>query len=418
LSELIFKTTKVFHKNLESNKRIIVNQGGTRSSKTWSIAQLFAYKMLTEKNKVFAIVRKSMPSLRATAMKDFFTILKDLKIYDDRFHNLTNNVYYYNNNEVEFFSIDESQKVRGRKRNYLWINECNEIEEEKFIQLILRTTDKIYLDYNPSIEIDHWIVNNVLKRDDHDFIKSTYKDNPFLEPETVKEIERLQLLDPSYWQIYGLGERSDIQTGSVFNRKYYKEYETLPDDVKGIIYCDPNLAIKSKGDNTAVVHLVYSPKTNYYYLPDAICRSFSDSNELLNVVYNIYREGITKGIGFDGNVTQESTWTNLIRGWARINGRPFLRVDYKRYKVDDLAKNVQMTWNEGRILFPPGFSDKLDNKRFLIQLYSFTSKKENKKDDAPDALICAFEYIHERRLHKKAESVYKQPEINANFYNY
>lgn len=139
-------------------------------------------------------------------MRDFLEILKRYEIYEEKYHNKTNNEYSLNGNLVEFISLDQPQKIRGRKRNLLYINEANELYFEDWQQLIMRTTGKVVIDYNPS-DAFHWIYDKVIPREDCEFFKTTYKDNPFLEPELVKEIERLQFTDDDYWRIYGLGER-------------------------------------------------------------------------------------------------------------------------------------------------------------------------------------------------------------------
>jgi phage terminase large subunit len=143
-------------------------------------------------------------------MRDFFELIgySKLGIYDEKWHNKTENTYILNGNLVEFVSIDEPQKIRGRKRDYLYCNEANELPYEAWKQLIFRTTGKIIIDYNPSDEY-HWIYEQVLTREDCDFYKSTYLDNPFLPDETIREIERMRTEgDDNYWRIYGLGERA------------------------------------------------------------------------------------------------------------------------------------------------------------------------------------------------------------------
>src|SRR5690606_123908 len=119
-----------FEKNYRAKSRIVVNQGGTRSSKTYSLAQLFVVKLLEEKNKLFTICRKTLPSLKATAMRDFLGILKEHNLYSEANHNKTEMIYRLGTNEVEFISVDEPQKIRGRKRDYLWMNEANEFSYE------------------------------------------------------------------------------------------------------------------------------------------------------------------------------------------------------------------------------------------------------------------------------------------------
>jgi phage terminase large subunit len=234
--KLKLKATNVYQKNREAHAkeeiRFVVDQGGTRSSKTYSLAQLFVTILLEEHNILLTICRKTFPSLRATAMKDFFNILKEQGLYSESNHNKTEHSYKLGDNEVEFVSIDEPQKIRGRKRTYLWINEANELTYEDFRQLNLRTEKKIYLDYNPSDEF-HWIYYKVIPRKDCLFIQSTYLDNPFLDDALVKEIEMLKEADPNYWKIYGLGERGTNEAAIYTHWQYC---DKIPDNVDEIIY--------------------------------------------------------------------------------------------------------------------------------------------------------------------------------------
>jgi len=205
------KCTNVFHRAYKSDTRITCLQGGTRSSKTYSLCQLFIVKCLEETGKVFTICRKTLPALKGTAYRDVLNILKELELYNEANHNKSELSYTLNGNLLEFISVDQSQKIRGRKRNYLWLNEANEFAYEDWQQLILRTTEQIYLDYNPSDPYS-WIYDKVITRDDCTFFKSTYLANPFLDEDTIAEIERLKELDPDYWQVYGLGEIGSVQT--------------------------------------------------------------------------------------------------------------------------------------------------------------------------------------------------------------
>ena len=202
---LNLKGTVVLQKNLNASTRVVVNQGGTRSSKTYSLAQLIILKALQTKGKVYTICRKTLPALKGTAYRDVMSILEKHNLYNPDNHNKSELTYRLNGNEIEFISVDMPQKIRGRKRNILWLNEANEFSFEDWIQLSLRTTENIYLDFNPSDPYS-WIYDNVINRDDCTFIKSTYLDNPFLPDETIKEIERLRELDSNYWQVYGKGE--------------------------------------------------------------------------------------------------------------------------------------------------------------------------------------------------------------------
>ncbi len=201
------KTNKIFRHLQESTKRITVEQGGTRSGKTYNILLwlILEYSIHNEK-KVITICRKTFPSLRASVLRDFVTILQSMNQYNELLHNKSNNEYTLNGNLFEFISLDQPQKIRGRKRDLLFINEANELYFEDWQQLIWRTTEKIIIDYNPSDSF-HWIYDKVIPRDDCEFFQTTYLDNPFLEREIINEIERLKDTDHDYWRVYGLGER-------------------------------------------------------------------------------------------------------------------------------------------------------------------------------------------------------------------
>ena len=228
--DLEIKTTNVFKKNYDATERFVVNIGGSRSTKTYSILQLLLIKALESTEPlVISIVRKSLPSLRISVMRDFFNILKQLDVYDVESHNKTENTYMLNNTMFEFFSIDDAQKRRGTKRDILFINEANELTWEDFFQLQIRTTTQIFMDFNPSEYF--WYNDKLQIRDDVKTIHSTYKDNPFLNQDQINEIERLQHTDHQYYQIYALG-----QFAGAMDRIYsYTPVDDIPVDVAKLV---------------------------------------------------------------------------------------------------------------------------------------------------------------------------------------
>ena len=138
-------------------------------------------------------------------MRDFLEILKSYDMYSEELHNKSSSEYLLYDCLVEFISLDEPKKVRGRKRDLLFINEANDLTFEDWQQLLFRTKEKIIIDYNPSDEF-HWIYDKVKVRDDADFFITTFLDNPFLEDSIIQEIKRLKDTDENYWKIYGLGQ--------------------------------------------------------------------------------------------------------------------------------------------------------------------------------------------------------------------
>ena len=228
----ILKTNKVYKHCVNSTSKILIEQGGTRSGKTYNILLfIIFYYCVHNRGKIITICRKSFPSLRATVLRDFLQILKEHDIYREEFHNKSNSEYNLYGNLIEFTSLDQSQKIRGRKRDLLFINEGNELYWEDWQQLIFRTQDRVILDFNPSDEY-HWIYDKVITRDDCEFHQTTYKDNPFLEESIKHEIERLRDTDEQYWQIYGLGERAASKR-TIFS---YKEVIKIPEEAKMISY--------------------------------------------------------------------------------------------------------------------------------------------------------------------------------------
>ena len=249
--------TNIVYKHLvKSNKKIVVEQGGTRSGKTYNILLFIIFHYCTNNNnKVITICRKTFPSLRATVLRDFIQILKHNEIYFEEFHNKSNSEYHLFGNLVEFTSLDQSQKIRGRKRDLLFINEGNELFWEDWQQLIFRTQERIILDFNPSDEY-HWIYDNVITREDCEFHKTTYLDNPFLEDVIKQEIERLKETDNQYWQIYGLGERA-TSINTIFK---YSEVKQIPIDATLIAY---GMDFGYSNDPTTLVS-VYSLEHNLF----------------------------------------------------------------------------------------------------------------------------------------------------------
>jgi len=222
--------SNVFDYNWHSTKRIVINRGGTRAGKTYSLMQIFAVWLLTGYirkdqfigNGVASVVRKTLPSLKATAQKDFEEIIDGLEVRHlikenktDRYYQITDK---HGTRTLEFFSVDDQQKVRGRKRQILFCNEANELNyDTDFFQLNIRTTDLIFIDFNPS-DPYIWIKERLederaIEMGDVQTIISTYKDNPFLPESLIREIEAIK--DETYRKVYVHGEYGVVK-GTIF----------------------------------------------------------------------------------------------------------------------------------------------------------------------------------------------------------
>lgn len=219
------EVTNVFGRNLDafnSDKRLIINQGGSRSSKSFSIVQL-AICIAYQQKVSISMVSCAFPHLRRGVMRDFILIMENWGLYNPEHHTKTEHLYRFpNGSYIEFFSVDNALKVRGPGRDILFINEANLIDFDTFTQLAMRTKQKIFIDFNPAEEFNY-IYEKLEPREDAILIKSTYKDNPFLPHEQVKEIENLRNVDENFWRIYGEGERGHSE-GVIYT--HWKPYST------------------------------------------------------------------------------------------------------------------------------------------------------------------------------------------------
>jgi phage terminase large subunit len=272
--ELKIQATPVFQRNWEaitSEKRFIRNEGGSRSSKTYSICQCLIIWCLQNPGKLVSIVRKTGPALTATVMRDFFEVLKQMELYQDADHSRGTRTYSFpNGSQVEFFSVDAEQKLRGRKRDIAWINEANELNYDDFQQLNLRTTQKIIVDYNPS-EVDSWLYalpdSNTVR------IHSTYLDNPFLEPAIIREIEGYQQTDPDYYTIFGLGKRAFSRENVFVQWPISPKPEHITDWIYAIDY--------GYQHPTAMVRIWYTPDESEVWIEELIYESYLTSADIV-----------------------------------------------------------------------------------------------------------------------------------------
>jgi phage terminase large subunit len=215
---LKIQTTKIYSQVDDAVKKgysTISAQGSSRSSKTYNILIWLIVYCLQNSGTRLSIIRATLPALKGSVFIDFKEILLKMGIYNERMLNKSEMTYTLPNGSwIEFFSTDSEQKLRGRKRDVLYVNEANELKFIEWQQLKMRTTRFAVVDYNPSFTDDHWICELNKEEKTFHFI-STYKDNPFLEQVIIDEIESLQHKNQSLWQIYGLGIQAMVE-GLIF----------------------------------------------------------------------------------------------------------------------------------------------------------------------------------------------------------
>jgi len=191
-------------------KRIKGIAGGTSAGKTISIIQILIDKSQRDESpKLTSITSESMPHLKRGAIRDFLDIMRTHNYFDDARWNKTDFVYTFETgSKIEFFSLDMPHKVRGPRRDRLFINEANNIPQETFDQLEVRTKEEIWLDWNPTSEF--WWYTDVLDKRDVDFEILTYKDNEGLSEEIIDSIESRKG-NKNWWLVYGLGKLGEAE---------------------------------------------------------------------------------------------------------------------------------------------------------------------------------------------------------------
>lgn len=212
------QTTRIYAEIDEAKRKgytTVSEQGSSRSSKTYNTVIWLCVYCLAHPGTTVSVVRSTLPALKGSVLRDFKSIMLDMGAWEDKSFNKSDLVYSFKNGSwVEFFSCDNEQKLRGRKRQILYVNEGNELKYIEWQQLQMRTTEFSIVDYNPSFSDDHWLCALNKEEKTYHFI-TTYRDNPFLEQKVIDEIESLRTKNPSLWQIYGLGMQAMVE-GLVF----------------------------------------------------------------------------------------------------------------------------------------------------------------------------------------------------------
>ena len=332
------KQSKSYYDCKNCDTRIQIHQGGTRSGKTYSICQALIGWCVENKNAgwVITIIRKTMPSLKASVMRDFFQILENEGWYSPANHNKSSSQYLLFGNMIEFVSIQESQRIRGRKRHIAFLNECNELTFEDFTQIILRTSEILIMDFNPS-DVFSWIYDKVMTRKDASFYQTTYLDNPFLDENTIKEIEYLKLTDANYWRIYGLGERG-LNIAAIF--PHFNQVEQVPDRAQFISF---GLDWGFTNDPSALIS-VYKDGLDLY-VEEHLYETGLTNNDLSRKMRDlgIERQEIIADSAEPKSITELSRHGFLIKGANKGQDSIRLGIDVmKRHRINITKESINL----------------------------------------------------------------------------
>lgn len=265
--------TTALEKIVNLKKRLKIIQGGSSAGKTIAILLILIDRAQSERGKVFSVVSETMPHLKKGAIRDFLSIMEAHKYYNDDSWNKTDYIYKFETGtKIEFFSADSPDRVRGPRRDVLFINEANNTTFETFTQLAIRTNEDIYLDFNPVSEF--WVHTDVIPKNPHDFIILTYKDNEALPQTIVNEIESRRE-NRFFWKVYGEGQLGEVEG------KIYKDWDIIDEIPHAARLERYGLDFGYTNDPSSIIAIY---RHNGGWILDEICYSTGMSNRMLGDV--------------------------------------------------------------------------------------------------------------------------------------
>lgn len=402
VEEREIEATRVYYENLYAEETILCNLGGSRSSKSHSIAQLMIQKFNHEKDKTFLTARKTVPWLKLTIYKDVINLMKEWGWYSRFIHNKTDRtvIYPLHNNFWVFTCVDDPEKIKSTEYNYIHMEEANEFSYDDFMMLKLRMSGKegsgernqMYISLNPN-EKYGWVNQELIIKpsDDVKVIHSNYKDCiDFLPATYVARLERLEQEDPSYWKIYGLGQYADIK-GKIYSLEMYEgEYPKCRETIYGLDFGfeSPNVLIRLDIDlesmSIYLTPLIYKTKQTKTQLIE----NMKDKDLGLKKNDEIYCDS-------EDPATIEEIHKNGFNAKpsdkAVLNGIEFLQRFTLYSKKEYVVMNREML----------GYKRKVDKEGNVLE----DPVKFN--DHSPDAVrYPAYTHLRKRFLHEEPSDVY------------
>ena len=378
---LEINTTITYQNQQDSPTRVTHHIGGTRSGKTYALLQWCIVKAL-ENKEIITIVRKTIPSLKRTVMKDFKDVMQLLDIWNENDFNISDRIYsFYNDSVIQFISTDDAEKLRGLKSSILWLEEAQEIDPESYFQLQVRTTGPIILSYNPTVSPTHWI--RVMGDCSRFF--TTYKNNPYLDSNVKKAIEELKHTNQKAWKVYGLGEW-------VGNEKAIFQFNTiewLPEDAEFVAF---GLDFGYSSDPTALASIW--KYNNELYIVEHCYERGMVTNDIVTML-----KGVVKG---REEIWADSAEPRLIEELYRegFNIKPVIK------GKDSINFGIQVMQNY-KINIPKSCQNLINE----FYSYEWSSDRFGKQLDRPidfnNHLIDAARYASMMKLSNKATSAGK-----------
>ena len=376
-----YKATTAVHKILKLRKRLRIIQGGSSAGKTIAILLILIDIAQSNKSKTISVISETLPHLKRGAIRDFLSIMENHGYYKDERWNKTEMIYEFETgSRIEFFSADQPSKVRGPRRDIMFLNECNNIPFETYTQLAIRTNEIIFLDYNPVSSF--WVHEEVIPNHDHDFLILTYKDNEGLPKAIVDEIESRRN-NRYFWQVYGEGQIGEME-GKIY--KDWRVIDEVPHEARLERY---GLDFGYTNDPTSITALYYY---NGGYILDEITYQKGLSNkQIADILKNLPKalviadsaepKSIDEIKAFGINIIATEKGKDSVRHGIQVVQDNQMSIT--KQSINGIKEYRNYLWKvdkDGRILKEPdgGFDHFLDATRYaMTSLIPVIRRKEN-----------------------------------------
>lgn len=347
-----FIYTTAIRKLRTLTKRIKVIPGGTSGGKTYGILPILIDKAARHQNLEISIVSESIPHLRRGAMKDFEKIMRTTNRWvQDHFSKTLLKYTFASGSYIEFFGADQADKLRGARRHILYINEANNVLFDAYLQLSIRTSNEVWLDFNPTNEF--WAHTELLNDTDAEWLTLTYKDNEALSESIVKEIEKAKEKAKfssyweNWWKVYGLGQLG-VLDGVIFSN--WTTIKEIPKEAK---YVGTGLDYGYSNDPTAIIDkYTYNGQTIY---DEVLYQKGLLNSEIAKVLKSFPRRVVAESAEPKSNAELKSYGINVltaIKGKDSINfgiqiiqENPFLVTQSSTNLINELRK---YSWDKDR----------------------------------------------------------------------
>lgn len=359
MQETKITCTTVFEKNYHNAAPVIVNVGGVRSSKSYSIAQCINAYALEFPGLAIGICRKVASTLTSSVVRPFIEVSNTFDTWSDGNFNKSERYYVYDQGDgnpkkstIQFFGLDDIEKIKSTKFNLIWMEEATGFTYEDFSFLQTRLSaekpegwerNQIVLSLNPS-DARGWIRTKLLPQKDVCLIESTYKDNPFLDADYIRNIEALKDNNPRMYKMLVLNQWG-VSEGRVFDKWELYDDATVPKEYDQIIYG------LDFGWNHATALIECSYKDNAVYLREVIYKNHINNGELIALMD---AAGVDKGRAIIADSAEPDRIDEIFnKGYERIEGIKKIEVvktisilqNYKIYIHKD-SKNLQSEFDE------------------------------------------------------------------------